>query len=922
MKFFYEIIIIQDRPLRLSRKISWVIFFFCAFLQAQTQLSSLLRSESSVEEIMVSADALLSQLEKEGYDSIPYLSHDYAYWLFDQRKIKEAIIFENKAIEFASLKSPVDTLFLRLSTVDLGFYYNQDHQYKNSIAVLQKALLLNNNDQLDITIYDQLASSTRMINDYYKTLEYYDLNIELLKEDPSQKKILRNTYINSADACAHIGTEPYYRKGIQLALKADSIAQEIPTHPSTKYKIQLNLGNLYNQYETLDIPMSRAHYIKALEIAKELKSPSRIRDIHFHLGNLYNTTDYKISTTYFNQALKMTKSVDSSWLYRIHMNLGAINAYNNKYDKGLEYGHQALAYLTGNSFENPTEIDLEFLIQSKNKTALLATLPTLAETYLKHYEATFNPKSLDMCISYMELADKVIDLVQLNSSDFRSRLFWRELSTDIYGKAIRACFLQKNKEKAFYFMEKNKAMLLQQDITSQNFKNSLDIPAQLLNKEQQLKEDIFKINFQIKKDSKFAEIKTNVLKKERIEKELKLAMLQDTMKLRNDRINLEQNIISLTETQNRLKDNEVIIEYHISIDNGYGVYSNNEKGYVMVIAANKINFIEIPHISKLKKDVINLIERSRIPFNEPQSIIDYNQLSNAVYLKLFPTEEIRQHIKKKHVIIIPDSYLSLLPFEALSTTSEKINYLIKETQIHYLYSASFLNNIKKSKATKTSFLAFAPQSFNDKTLTPLVNSNNEVKALENHYNGTSFVNEEATKEAFFKNAEQSTIIHLATHADAQDSITPWIAFYNEKLLLEELYFTKNNASLVFLSGCNTSLGKQEVGEGVISLARGFFYSGSQSVISSLWSIGDRSTSEIVENFYENLDNGQAKSMALHNAKLSYINNHTGSYISPHYWASFILLGEDDTIQNTSFNWWILLSGCAFILLIIYLKRFL
>jgi CHAT domain-containing protein len=916
--------IIQGRPLKLSKKILWTIFFFCAFLQAQQQnkLSSLLRSELPVEGIMVRAEALLSQLEKSGYDSIPYLSHDYAYWLFDQKKIKEAIVFENKAMELTRLKSPMDTFFLQKSALGLGFYYNQDKQYRNSISVLQKVLLLNSNTLLEINAYDQLARSTREINDYYKALEYYDLNIQLLKGDSSQLKFLRNTYINGADACTHIGTEPYYRRGIQLALKADSIAQEIPTHPSTNYSIQLNLGKLYNQIETLDIPMSRAHFIKALEIAKEMKSPSRIRDIHFQLGNLYNTTDYKVSTTYFNQALKMSKSVDSFNLYQIHMNLGAVNAYNNKYKKGIEYGHQGLAYLTGNSFEDPTEIDLEFLIQSENKTSLLLALPTLAETYLKQYETTLDPKSLDMCISYMELADKIIDLVQLNSSHFKSRLFWRELSTDIYGKAIRACFLRKDKEKAFYFMEKNKALLLQQDIASQNFKNSLDIPTQLLNEEQQLKEDIFKIDFQIKSDSKFAEIKTNVLKKERIDKELKLSMLQDSMKLGRDRINLEQHIISLTETQNGLKENEVIIEYHISIDNGSGVYSNNEKGYVMVITANKISFIEIPHISELKKDIINLTERFRIPFNEPQNIIDYNQLSNAVYLKLFPTEEIRQRIKNKHVKIIPDSYLSLLPFEALSTTNEKTNYLIKETQISYLYSTSFLRNIKKSKATKTSFLAFAPQKFNDRTLTPLINSSNEVRTLEKHYNGTSFMNEKATKETFLKNLGQATIIHLATHADAQDSITPWIAFYNEKLLLEELYFTENNASLVFLSGCNTTLGKQEVGEGVISLARGFFYSGSQSVISSLWSIGDRSTSEIVGSFYENLDNGQTKSMALHNAKLSYINNHTGSYISPHYWASFILLGEDDMIQSSWFNnWWILFFGGVLILLIMFLKRF-
>ena len=51
--------------------------------------------------------------------------------------------------------------------------------------------------------------------------------------------------------------------------------------------------------------------------------------------------------------------------------------------------------------------------------------------------------------------------------------------------------------------------------------------------------------------------------------------------------------------------------------------------------------------------------------------------------------------------------------------------------------------------------------------------------------------------------------------------------FMSKITLDELYFTQNNASLVVQSGCNTTLGKQEVGEGVMSLTRGFFYSGAK-----------------------------------------------------------------------------------------------
>jgi CHAT domain-containing protein len=97
-----------------------------------------------------------------------------------------------------------------------------------------------------------------------------------------------------------------------------------------------------------------------------------------------------------------------------------------------------------------------------------------------------------------------------------------------------------------------------------------------------------------------------------------------------------------------------------------------------------------------------------------------------------------------------------------------------------------------------------------------------------------------------------------------------------------------------LSACNTSLGKIAKGEGVMSLARGFFYAGTNTVISSLWNANDKSSAQIMESFYSNLDKGQTKSKALHNAKIKYINSTSLSDASPHYWATFVLIGDSET----------------------------
>ena len=87
----------------------------------------------------------------------------------------------------------------------------------------------------------------------------------------------------------------------------------------------------------------------------------------------------------------------------------------------------------------------------------------------------------------------------------------------------------------------------------------------------------------------------------------------------------------------------------------------------------------------------------------------------------------------------------------------------------------------------------------------------------------------------------------------------------------------------------------------MSLTRSFFYGGAQSIISTLWTIDDKSTTTIVNDFYKNLADGKTKSTALREAKLSYLSNSTLSEKSPYYWAAFTLLGNDTPLPNNKSN---------------------
>jgi CHAT domain-containing protein len=111
------------------------------------------------------------------------------------------------------------------------------------------------------------------------------------------------------------------------------------------------------------------------------------------------------------------------------------------------------------------------------------------------------------------------------------------------------------------------------------------------------------------------------------------------------------------------------------------------------------------------------------------------------------------------------------------------------------------------------------------------------------------------------------------------------------LRLQDIYNLKLPAELVVLSACQTGLGKEIKGEGLIGLTRGFMYAGTPRIVASLWKVDDRATSELMKRFYQEML-GPARlrpAAALRQAQLSiWKENH---WRAPYYWAAFILQGE-------------------------------
>jgi CHAT domain-containing protein len=152
-----------------------------------------------------------------------------------------------------------------------------------------------------------------------------------------------------------------------------------------------------------------------------------------------------------------------------------------------------------------------------------------------------------------------------------------------------------------------------------------------------------------------------------------------------------------------------------------------------------------------------------------------------------------------------------------------------------------------------------------------------------------------------QNLSQYKIIHFATHGLA-NSTNPELSgiilsLVDEKgnplngfLRLTDIFNLKLAADLVVLSACQTGMGQNIQGEGMVGLTRGFMYAGAQRVVVSLWTVDDEGTAALMSSFYKGmLQKGLTPAAALRAAQLEMWKQE--KWKSPYYWAAFTLQGE-------------------------------
>ncbi|WP_090102668.1 CHAT domain-containing protein [Chitinophaga sp. CF118] len=279
----------------------------------------------------------------------------------------------------------------------------------------------------------------------------------------------------------------------------------------------------------------------------------------------------------------------------------------------------------------------------------------------------------------------------------------------------------------------------------------------------------------------------------------------------------------------------------------------------------------------------------------------------------------------RQYLFLTDDVLGYVPFDALVTDSlyradiGAWPFLVKQASISYAYSLLSWQQLRKRKDTGTkSFTGFFITHDSSSRAIPAVVE--EQRQLKEIISGKYKENKAATLQSLEQALQQTGVLHISTHAGLYGvHHEPVLELTDGNFALSSLTARLHAPQLVVLSACRTADGWLMQGEGVQSLSWGFAAAGIPGVVAGLWNVNDAGAATFMPHFYANLREGQEVGMALHTAKIQWLQQQTSPVLQlPYYWSGWVYMGIPQTISLTAptpVYWWI--AGGAVVLLLIF-----
>ena len=866
-------------------------------------------------------------------------------------KYDEALEEYEKALAIWEEKLDPDHPDFALIFNNMGVCYQNKGDYRKAQTVLEKNLdhnlriygpehfeVANSYNNLGLNFFEQ--------GDFSKALVYFEKALVIRQNNFEENHHLIASLYNNIGNCFLERKE--FSKALSYMHRALDIRLQVfgPNHRDVADSYN-DLGQYYQSVG--DYPQALLYYQRALDIdwTEEGAPADYVANSHLKMGECYLFEgDLVRARSSFRKALKLKKETlgpKHHGVAEVYTELA--KSYPDDLYTGLGYIDLSLKTLELDQSNRTNRTQVTAPIQA------LGALNTEGELQLSLYRETGDENWLKKAYATFKYARRVVEITRRSYQEPGSKQLLLDQFFEIFEHSINVNMLLygldedlKYLEEALIISENSKNVFLNEAVQKANADQRVEgVVSDLLNQESELLIDISFYEAQVlSEEQKGRNANPRLLDQYRemvFDKKNAYYNLLDTIRIQDSNyydLRFGRSDLSLVKLQVQLAEgNQTLIEYFLG----------DEQLFMFIVTPDTLLLRSQP-AGKYLSDLVRELRRQISIFDplatDPAqlraSFVDvafplYNLLIKPA-VSLFPS---------KSLIIVPDGYLGYLPFECLLTrvpkdkgSWKKLPYLLYDYQVSYQYAAGLLvsGHPASELPPKARVLALAPDFGPDQDA--LLYNKEEVKLLRRQMPGRYLMGREATKKEFKTHADRYRIIHLATHAHANDTIgvQSYLAFSpvadtleSEFLFLRELYNMHFNADMVVMSACETGVGEWKRGEGIVSLGRGFLFAGAQSIVTTLWSVDDQPSALIMDAFYAKLQEGYPKDKALRLAKIEYLQKNSSLRAHPLFWAGYIPVGDMEPVSfQKKISYWaiwatlILALGFLFVRLILYLQQ--
>jgi CHAT domain-containing protein len=805
---------------------------------------------------------------------------DIASILSYQGKKQEAINTLNQSLEIQRqlniLPSEANTL------LTLGRIYLSLGAYDSSLDTYQKALSIFRDTGMrfdEITALQDMGSVYRKLKNYPEALKLYQ-----------QAFLIAETTGNCLDAAQskYLISQAYLDTGndqqvITSSNETLAIAEKL-VKETRKFAIQAGINNVLAKAK-----IKQKNYTEALEYAQKAQSLAQ--------QSRFPTVEAIVFTTLAEVYVALKQPQKAIQTYRDQLVL-----------------YQTLSWQPEKS----------------------QTLYDLAKLERKEGDLKAALSSISEAIDIVENIRQEIVNPELKTSFFATKQDYYALKIDILMDLHQQDPTQGYNAQAFDTSERSRARTLLELLNESNADIRQGVDPKLLDQENALKDKTTALEKQwselINKNP--TEQQKAFFQQERKNLLAQYQAIQDTIRAKSPKYAALKypQPLTLAQVQQQILDPETaLLQYSLG----------EEKSYLWIITKNGFTSHILPaqkEIETAARELLNAIQYGK------DDTANINQAANQLsQLVLTPAAKLKQ----KRLVIVPDGVLSYVPFATLTLNNQP---LINQHELVNLPSSSSIALIRqetqnRKPAPKTlAILADPIFSADDQRLKtpqkrPISPTNPDLNQLainrvtktlkksravgdNNQFTRLPGTRQEAqailallpkteTIVAFDEQANlnlainpqlsQYRMLHLATHGvfNGEEPTDSGIILslvdakgtpINGFLRLNEIFNLNLPAELVVLSACETGLGQEIKGEGLVGLTRGFMYAGTPRVLVSLWKVDDQATAEMMTRFYKLiLEKKLPPAQALREAQLQ-MQTET-EWKSPYYWSAFVLQGE-------------------------------